>query len=133
MTTQQEPPVSVKAALHCPEGWVLLKNDRNEWELPGGRVDETDLTLEDVVRRECREELGVEVQVGPLVHAYLFEVVPGRRVTIVCFLAQTSESSGLSISDEHDEVAVFAPEQLADLSLPTGYRDSIEQAAQLLG
>lgn len=43
------------------------------WEFPGGTV-ERDETFEDALRRELREELGIEVAVGPLVttvdHAY---------------------------------------------------------------
>ena len=43
------------------------------WEFPGGKV-ETGETLAEAVRRECREELGVELEVerklAEVVHAY---------------------------------------------------------------
>ena len=129
MTTPQDPPVSVKAALRCGDGWVLLRNERGQWELPGGRIDATDASLEDVVRRECREELGIDVDVGPLVDAYLFEVVPGRRVTIVCYLASVPDHVALTISDEHNQVGVFSITELDEVPLPQGYRHGIEKAA----
>lgn len=132
MTQPQDPPVSVKAALGCGDGWVLLRNERDEWELPGGRVDATDATLQDVVRRECREELGVAVKVGPFIDAYLFEVIPGRRVTIVCFAASVPDQVALTISDEHNAVGVFSAPELAQLRLPEGYRNAIEKASLIL-
>lgn len=36
---------------------VVLRNERDEWELPGGRLDATDASPEAALRRECAEEL----------------------------------------------------------------------------
>lgn len=126
----EDPPVSVKAALRCGNKWVLLRNERNEWELPGGRVDSTDVSLEAAVRRECCEELGIDVEVGELIDAYLFEVVPGRRVTVVCFAAtaDASAEASLALSDEHTAVGLFTVDELEGLAVPVGYRTAIERA-----
>lgn len=122
------PAVSVKAALRCGDGWVLLRNERDEWELPGGRIDPQDGSLVYTVRRECREELGIDVDVGRLVHSWLFEVVRGRRVVIVCFAATVVGEPVLSLSDEHRAVGVFGPDQLGGLNLPEGYRTCLHLA-----
>ena len=122
-------PVSVKAALRCGDAWVLVRNDRGEWELPGGRIDPGDESLQAVVRRECLEELGVDVQVGSLIDSYLFEVIAGRRVVIVCFEATAPADATFVVSDEHDAVGLFAFSELADANLPDGYRAAISKAA----
>ena len=127
-----DPPVSVKVALRSGTRWVLLKNDRNEWELPGGRVDPEDDSLQATARRECAEELGVEVAVGALLDAYLFEVVPTKRVTIVCFAATVVGDADLILSDEHNAVGSFAAAELGRLDLPAGYRRMIGLAADVL-
>jgi len=137
VTLPQDPPVSVKAALRCGDRWVLLRNNRDEWELPGGRVDADDATLQDVVRRECREELGVEVDVGELIAAYLFEVIAGRRVAIVCFAATVSQSEATRLrnSDEHNAVGLFTVDEIGEVAekvFPAGYRNAIVQAATRL-
>lgn len=127
-----DPPVSVKVALRSGTRWVLLKNDRNEWELPGGRVDAEDDSLQATARRECAEELGVEVEVGALLDAYLFEVVPTKRVTIVCFAAAVVGDTDLILSDEHHAVGSFTRAEVTQLDLPAGYRRMIDLAAQLV-
>ncbi len=41
-----------------------FKNGHEYWVFPGGGIDDTDKSLEDGLKRECLEELGVNVKVG---------------------------------------------------------------------
>lgn len=41
-----------------------IKQDREYWVFPGGGLEETDLSPEEGLKRECFEELGVKVEVG---------------------------------------------------------------------
>ena len=50
-------PVSVKAVVEVGGRVPLLRNERAEWELPGGRLEAGE-ELEAAVEREVREELG---------------------------------------------------------------------------
>jgi len=58
-------------AIIIEDGKVLLmhrvKAGNEYWAFPGGGVEDSDLTLEDGLKRECKEELGVDVEVKDLV------------------------------------------------------------------
>ena len=51
-------PISVKGVLIRRGHLLVLRNERGEWELPGGRLDDGE-TPEEAVVREIREETGL--------------------------------------------------------------------------
>ena len=59
--------VSADAILRDPQGHILLVNPRYkpDWDLPGGMAEANESPA-DVVRRELREELGLDAQIGGL-------------------------------------------------------------------
>jgi 8-oxo-dGTP pyrophosphatase MutT (NUDIX family) len=63
--------VSVAAIITDDQGRVLVtqRRDNGKWEPPGG-VLELDETIEDGLRREVREETGVEIKPGKLTGVY---------------------------------------------------------------
>jgi 8-oxo-dGTP pyrophosphatase MutT (NUDIX family) len=63
-------PVSIKGVLLLDQRVVLVKNPRDEWELPGGRVDEGEAHAQ-TLTREFAEELSIDVRVGKAIDSYL--------------------------------------------------------------
>lgn len=123
-------PVSIKGVLQSPEGLVVLMlNERDEWELPGGRI-ELGETAPQCLAREIDEELAVEVSVGEPLDSYLFEVIPGKHVFISTYRCQLLGGFVPTISHEHKEIGLFEPSQLP-VNLPRGYRESIIKALGL--
>ncbi|MBN1783354.1 MAG: NUDIX hydrolase [Alphaproteobacteria bacterium] len=54
--------------------FILLyrnKDSKEYYTIPGGHIEKTDKTIEDALKREIKEEIGIEVNV----HDFLFETI----------------------------------------------------------
>lgn len=117
-------PVSIKGVLTLPNGQVVLAlNDRDEWELPGGRI-ELGESAPQCLAREFKEELDVDVKVEAILDSYLFEVIPGKHVFIVTYGCRLVGEFAPKVSDEHSRIATYAIDALP-ANLPPGYAHSI--------
>jgi len=129
-TWRQPPsyPVSVKGVVAQAGRVLLLHNEREEWELPGGRL-EVDETPEQCVAREITEETGWRVLTGPILDSWLYHIDQvDRRVFIVtygCVLAGGQDGVAPVLSHEHKQVRLFARHEVEDLPMPQGYKRSI--------
>jgi 8-oxo-dGTP pyrophosphatase MutT (NUDIX family) len=119
-------PISIKGVLLVDGGVVLVKNPRNEWELPGGRIEAGE-TPENTLVREFEEELSVRVSVEAPIDSYLFEVVPEKNVFIITYGCALAGEFKPRLSDEHSEYCVCAVKDLPNVNLPRGYRESVER------
>jgi ADP-ribose pyrophosphatase YjhB (NUDIX family) len=104
---------------------LLLKNEREEWELPGGRI-EIGETPEECVTREIAEETGWKVATGPILDSWMYYInVVERHVFIVTYGCHPESDIEPMLSHEHKEIGLFAEHQIAELRMPDGYRRSI--------
>ena len=115
---------SIKGVLLLEGRVVLVKNPRDEWELPGGRADAGE-THAQTLAREFAEELAVEIAVGDPIDSYLFEVIPGRHVQIVTYGCTLAGTFDPRLSDEHAEHCLWPVDRLSEINLPEGYRRSV--------
>jgi mutator protein MutT len=119
-------PVSVKGVVFIGDRVVLLKNEREEWELPGGRLEAGESPPACVVR-EIREELAIDVVAIELLDCWLYEVRPGREVVVVSYGCRHEGDGAIRMSHEHNAVGLFEVAQLDALPMPDGYRQSIRR------
>jgi len=125
-------PTSIKGVLLVDRQVLLVKNSRDEWELPGGRVDEGE-DYAQAVSREFAEELSLNVAIRAPIDSYLFEVIPGRHVFIVTYGCALVGEFRPAISHEHTDHCLWPVERLSELNIPAGYRRSIENWANAQG
>ncbi|MQA78575.1 MAG: NUDIX domain-containing protein [Streptosporangiales bacterium] len=117
-------PVSVKGVV-VRDGLVLLcRNERDEWELPGGKLDPGE-TPEQCVVREVAEETGWRVETGAILDAWVHPVRPDRTVFVVTYACRVVDDGTLVVSEEHEELALFSEADVSSLPMPDGYKRSI--------
>jgi ADP-ribose pyrophosphatase YjhB (NUDIX family) len=108
--------VSVKALIRDSEGRVLVvKEDDDYWDLPGGGTDH-DEDLEVSLKREIREEVGLEVEVGNLYDSIKFVSVDGIHALFVIYECHPTGSLVLRL-DEASEAAWLPAAELTSWPL----------------
>ena len=117
-------PVSIKGVLVEAGRVVLLENERDEWELPGGRLEPGEAP-ETCLVREFAEELGAVVKVARIIDCWLYEVLPQREVVIVTYGIKRRDEQELRISKEHRRFGWFTLHEIEALPIAEGYRRSI--------
>lgn len=125
-------PVSVKGVVIWGDEVLVLRNERGEWELPGGRLEPDDESPAAALRREFREEVALEVEVGELVDSWIYDVA-GHRVLILAYECAAARPAQLSHSSEHSAVALLPVDGLPDEPLPHGYRRAIARVRSRFG
>lgn len=118
-------PVSIKGVLFVEGKVVLLRNERNEWELPGGRLEAGE-TPQRTLAREFEEELSIQVEPQGIIDSYVFEVLPMKFVSIVTYGCRLSGAFHPKISNEHTAFCLHALDDLEKIPLPAGYARSIK-------
>jgi mutator protein MutT len=124
-------PISVKGVLIHRGRVLVLRNERGEWELPGGRLDDGE-TPEEALTREIREETGLKASVASLVDAWVFEVTPGTKVLVLEYACRLKGKGGVTISHEHSQHAWLALATVKREPLPKGYLRGIRRAVRLV-
>jgi len=117
-------PVSVKGVAVRGGRVLLLRNERAEWELPGGKLEIGEDPLA-CVARELAEETGWQVTVGPILDCWQYHIGVGQDVVIVTYGCHVVSDGPPVVSSEHSRAALFSPAEIAQLTMPDGYKRSI--------
>jgi len=108
------------AAVVRREGRVLLTQRLpgvhlgGRWEFPGGKVEDGE-DPRDAVRRECREECGIDLAVGEILDV-TFHAYPEKSVLLLFYECRlvSGEVRHLGVADH----VWVRPEEISDYDLP---------------
>ena len=116
-------PVSVKGVVIRDGKVILLRNERDEWELPGGKLELSE-SPERCLAREIAEELRLDVQTESLIGSWVYSIIPGVDVLVVTYGCSEASLNEAVMSDEHKELRWFSLDEIDDLKMPDGYKRS---------
>ena len=116
-------PVSIKVIIVDDNKVLCLKNERYEWDLPGGKINFNE-DVEVCLRREVKEEVNLDIKNLNILKPFnlKFNDVP---VFVVVFSANISCESPISVSYEHSEYNFFSKHEIKDLNMPQDFKNLI--------
>jgi 8-oxo-dGTP pyrophosphatase MutT (NUDIX family) len=124
-------PVSVKGVVIRDGSVVLLRNERDEWELPGGKLELSE-SPEECLAREMAEELQLEIVAERILDSWVYTLAPGVSVLVIAYGCVESSRNEAVLSHEHKELRWFPLGQVDSLRMPDGYKASIRTWSALV-
>ena len=106
---------------------ILLKTNTDFWLLPGGRVEQTDVSPIEGFHREIREEIGCDVTV---IRPLGVDGNPAWNVYAVAFLCESITKPTISLSEEHSE---FKWVPVSEISKYLYYKEIARAIVEQLG
>jgi ADP-ribose pyrophosphatase YjhB (NUDIX family) len=122
-------PISLKAVIIWNDKVPLLKNERDEWELPGGKL-EVGEDPRGALGREIKEELAWDAIVGEPFYAWVYEIRPDRHVFVLTFTAEYRGDSLPVYSHEHKALKLVPLDEIDGLNMPSQYKEAIRCAVE---
>ncbi len=128
--------VAVTALIKNPVGdkFLVLQRGAHEvafpdrWAFPGGKAEDQDANLAEVLRREVREETGLEIEGGKTyLKDYAFTRPDGQHVIGICFGVQAT-SDAVRLAGDFQAFRWITPGELSGLDHIAGMEEEVSAA-----
>tara|TARA_Y100001954_G_C15785585_1_gene592306 strand:+ start:1614 stop:2057 length:444 start_codon:yes stop_codon:yes gene_type:complete len=116
-------PISIKALIVDNNKVLCLKNERNEWDFPGGKINFNE-DIEECLRREVKEEVNLDITNLNILKSLNLKF-NGIPVFVVIFLCDISCDSSIILSFEHDEYNFFSKDEVNSINMPNALKELI--------
>lgn len=133
--------IAAKAIIWNDQDQVLLvhrvgSNLHSIWEVPGGRL-ETEEMLHDALRREVKEETGIdEITIVESIGAGEWTPIKGEEqwhIVGVFFTCTVPTNARVRLSEEHDEYVWANPKNLSEYNIAPDMLACIRASAERRG
>jgi 8-oxo-dGTP diphosphatase len=107
--------ITVAAGILTQDGQILICQRKRagafplQWEFPGGKVEPGE-DAQSCLRRELREELDIEVEIGPELSAFQYTYPNGFQVHLVFF--KVNAYTGAMVNQAFEQILWVEPREL---------------------
>jgi 8-oxo-dGTP pyrophosphatase MutT (NUDIX family) len=118
-------PVSVKSILIDDQRVLLIKNERDEWDLPGGKIEKNYNVIETLIK-EVKEELNITIDNYNIlqVQKYLFRK---QEIIVVTYFSEITNEDPIILSFENIDYQFFSYDKLNELKLTPWAKGSLDK------
>jgi len=116
-------PISVKSLIFDDNRILLIKNERDEWDLPGGKIEKNDNVIETLVR-EVKEELNLTIDNHNILKAKKY-VFRKQEIIVIVYSSKITNEEPIRLSFENIDYNFFSYQELNKLRLTPWAKDSV--------
>ena len=117
-------PISIKAIIIDKNRVLCLKNERNEWDFAGGKINFNE-DVEESLRREVKEETNLNIKKLNILKPLNLKF-NDVSVFVLLYSAEISCQSPILISYEHSEYNFFSKSEIMNLNMPQDFKNLID-------
>jgi 8-oxo-dGTP diphosphatase len=123
--------VGQKALIRKGNEVLVLGAQKGRLDYPGGKIQEGEHDLAEALKREVREETGLEISVGKPFATWIITLpvnhrLAGRKIFLVAYRCEYV-SGEINLSDEHDSFSWVTKENYRDVDDGTPYFKILEE------
>lgn len=104
------------------------RNEKGKWEFPGGALEFGD-SFEETIKREIREEFGIEIEVGEMVDVFN-HLIPEEKqhwVALAYFCKIKNGTPAILEPEKSEEIGWFSLEEIKQLPLSITAKTRLKQ------
>ncbi|MBI4450074.1 NUDIX hydrolase [Candidatus Uhrbacteria bacterium] len=131
--------VTVKAFVRRGGALLMIRHENGRWDLPGGRMNIPE-SIADTLRREVREELGVEIASADFDHPWVWSWEHHSKsrpliqnIVGIGYPCELASDALQYAPPEHVEHAWITAAQLRELNIHEGHRTGYLRWLELQG
>jgi 8-oxo-dGTP diphosphatase len=125
--------ITVAAGILQQDGCILICQRKRtsafplQWEFPGGKVEAGE-DAQACLRRELREELAIETEIGPELSAFQYTYPNGFQVNLVFF--RVNAYTGEMTNQAFEQIVWVEPQDLLNYDFLEADRDLVARLAR---
>jgi len=114
--------ISVKGVVYHDNKFLLRYNERNEYELIGGKLENKDKSFRERLKIEFLEETGLTIEVNKFLSPFVYIIGDGIAF-IFPYICELKSVDKLKPDIDGGKVVWINSDEIKDLNMPDGYKD----------